>query len=85
MSDSENETEGIDKEQLHKIEANDIKTDKKHKRNKRLENRGIKPDESGSEASQSGESGEEGEEGEKVEKDPEHKSILKSQDEVKKS
>ena len=51
MSDSENEAEGIDKEQLHKIEANDIKTDKKHKRNKRLENRGIKPDESGSEAS----------------------------------
>jgi hypothetical protein len=41
MSDSDNEQD-IDKEQLHKIEANDIKIDKKGKRQKRLDNRDIK-------------------------------------------
>lgn len=51
MSDSDNEeTEKIDKEQLRKIEANDIKVDKKAKRKKRLENMGIKVEDSGSEA-----------------------------------
>lgn len=49
MSDSDNEDE-IDKEQLHKIEANDIKTDKKAKRLKRLANRDIYEKDSGSEA-----------------------------------
>ncbi len=47
MSDSEDEAalkdgEKIDKEQLRKIEDNDRKVDKKEKRRKRLENRGIK-------------------------------------------
>jgi hypothetical protein len=52
MSDSDNEdAKEIDKEQLHRLEQNDIKTDKKAKRKKRLENQGIKDDESGSEAS----------------------------------
>ena len=52
MSDSDNENaKEIDKEQLHRLEQNDIKTDKKAKRKKRLENQGIKDDESGSEAS----------------------------------
>ena len=54
MSDSEDEAalaDGakIDKEQLRKIEANDRKVDKKEKRRKRLENMGIKEDQSGSE------------------------------------
>jgi hypothetical protein len=54
MSDSDDEqTEKIDKEQLRKIEANDIKVDKKAKRNKRLENMGIKVVDSGSEAEDS--------------------------------
>ena len=54
MSDSDNEdTQKIDKEQLRKIEANDIKVDKKAKRKKRLENKGIKLQESGSEAEDS--------------------------------
>ena len=52
MSDIDNEdAKEIDKEQLHRLEQNDIKTDKKAKRKKRLENQGIKDDESGSEAS----------------------------------
>lgn len=47
MSDSEdeialNDGKKIDKEQLRKIEDNDRKVDKKEKRRKRLENRGIK-------------------------------------------
>jgi len=51
MSDSDNDNEqAIDKEQLHKIEQNDIKIDKKAKRLKRLANRDIKEAEEGSEA-----------------------------------
>lgn len=54
MSDSDNEeTEKIDKEQLRKLEANDIKVDKKAKRKKRLENMGVKVVDSGSEAESS--------------------------------
>lgn len=54
MSDSEDEAalkdgEKIDKEQLRRIEANDRKVDKKEKRRKRLENMGIKEEQSGSE------------------------------------
>ncbi len=54
MSDSDDEEKmEIDKEQLHKIEQNDVKTDKKAKRNKRLENVGKKVLEEGSEAEES--------------------------------
>lgn len=59
MSDSDNEDAlNIDKEQLRKIEANDIKVDKKAKRKKRLENMGITVEESGSEAESSSENNE---------------------------
>ena len=61
MSDSDNEeTDKIDKEQLRKIEANDIKVDKKAKRKKRLENMGIKVEDSGSEAESSSSENENG-------------------------
>lgn len=54
MSDSDDEEKmDIDKEQLHKIEQNDIKTNKKGKRNKRLENEGKKLEEEGSEVEDS--------------------------------
>ncbi len=53
MSDSDGEDADIDKEQLRKIEQNDVKGDKKAKRKKRLENDGKTLDESGSEASES--------------------------------
>jgi len=94
MSDSDNEDTGkIDKEQLRKIEANDIKVDKKAKRKKRLENMGIKVDESGSEAeSSSSENEASGEEGDgtkkntsKKEVEKEHAPLKKSDAEIKKS
>lgn len=97
MSDSDNEeTEKIDKEQLRKIEANDIKVDKKAKRKKRLENMGIKIDESGSEAESSSSNDESGseEDGEvtkkgsskkKKEVEIEHAPIKKTDLEIKKS
>ena len=53
MSDSDGEDADIDKEQLRKIEQNDVKGDKKAKRKKRLENYVKTLDESGSEASES--------------------------------
>jgi len=68
MSDSDGEDIGIDKEQLRKIEQNDVKGDKKAKRKKRLENDGKKLDESGSEVEES-ESGSEQEDGKKKEKE----------------
>jgi len=97
MSDSDNEeTEKIDKEQLRKIEANDIKVDKKAKRKKRLENMGIKIDESGSEAESSSSNDESGseEDGEvtkkgsskkKKEVEIEHAPLKKTDLEIKKS
>ena len=57
MSDSDNEKDeagGIDKEQLRRIEQNDIKTNKKDKRKKRLENKGIKVNDSDSDVSLQG-------------------------------
>lgn len=84
MSDSDNEDKDIDKEQLRKIEQNDIKGDKKAKRKKRLENDGKTLDESGSEAEDS-EEGSELEDGKKKEKVVEHAPIKKTNDEIKKS
>lgn len=82
MSDSDAEDKDVDKEQLRKIEENDIKTDKKAKRKKRLENKGIKDDSSGSEAE---DSGSEDEEGNKKEKEVKHPDLVKSKDEITKS
>lgn len=55
MSDSDNdgELDRDQKDQLHKLEQNDVKTDKKAKRAKRLANMGIKEQDSGSEISDS--------------------------------
>lgn len=95
MSDSEDEAalrDGgkIDKEQLRKIEANDRKVDKKEKRRKRLENMGIKEDQSGSEfedepKSDADGSGDEGTKKKEEEKEVEHKSLVKKDDEIKRS
>ena len=91
MSDSDNEKdEEIDKEQLRKIEQNDIKTNKKDKRKKRLENRGIKEKDSDSEVSlqggsDDGESGDETKKEKVKDKTPEHAPLKKTDDEVKKS
>lgn len=52
-SDADEQVKGEQKEHLHRLEQNDIKTDKKAKRMKRLANRGIKQDESGSEVDES--------------------------------
>lgn len=84
MSDSDGEDNDIDKEQLRKIEQNDVKGDKKAKRNKRLENDGKTLDESGSEAEES-ESGSEQEDGKKKEKEVEHAPLKKTNDVIKKS
>lgn len=79
MSDSEDDAalkngEKIDKEQLRKMEENDRKIDKKGKRKKRLENMGIKEDQSGSEFEESDEN-EPGEETKKKEKETSHKPL----------
>jgi hypothetical protein len=92
MSDSDGELD-VDKEQLRRIEQNDIKTDKKAKRNKRMENRGKKVDESGSEISESEDeeaAEEEGEgilksDGKKKEKTAEHAPVKKTNEAIKKS
>jgi len=97
MSDSDNEhVEGIDKEALHRLEANDIKVDKKAKRIKRLANQDIKLDESGSEVEdddkpeKEGSDAEEENDGTKVKKGKhdvilKHKPLQKTVDEIKKS
>jgi ribosome biogenesis protein BMS1 len=97
MSDSDNDNEqAIDKEQLHKIEQNDIKVDKKAKRLKRLANRDIKEAEEGSEAEASesekeeGASADEADAGKKDKKDKktkeiEHAPLVKDRDQLKRS
>ena len=95
MSDSDNEeTSKIDKEQLRKIETNDIKVDKKAKRKKRLENMGIKVEDSGSEAESSSSENEKGSQSEedgkkkKTKKEEvlkEHAPLKKTDLEIKKS
>ena len=89
MSDSEDEAalkdgEKIDKEQLRKIEDNDKKVDKKEKRRKRLENKGIKEDQSGSEFNDQSDGEASGEE-KKETKEVEHKPLIKKDEDVKKS
>jgi ribosome biogenesis protein BMS1 len=92
MSDSEeeaamNDGEKIDKEQLRRIEENDRKVDKKEKRRKRLENMGIKEEQSGSEfddePDESGE--EEGKKKETKEEGPVHKPLKQKEEDIKKS
>ena len=90
MSDSEDEAalkdgEKIDKEQLRKIEDNDRKVDKKEKRRKRLENQGIKEEQSGSEFDDESEGEASGEEKKNEPKEVEHKPLVKKAEEIKKS
>lgn len=96
MSDSDNEKDeagGIDKEQLRRIEQNDIKTNKKDKRKKRLENKGIKVNDSDSEVSLQGGASDNEASGDdattkkkkETEKTPEHAPLKKTDEEIKKS
>lgn len=96
MSDSDNEKDeaaDIDKEQLRRIEQNDIKTNKKDKRKKRLENKGIKVNDSDSEVSLQGGGSDNEESGDdeptkkkkETEKTPEHAPLKKTDEEIKKS
>lgn len=99
MSDSDNDelAKGIDKEQLHKLEQNDVKTDKKAKRLKRLANRDLKPEEEGSDFSSEKSDAEEGGSDaaggkekitmkeSKSKTDPTHKPLVKTQEEMKKT
>ena len=96
MSDSDNEKDeaaDIDKEQLRRIEQNDIKTNKKDKRKKRLENKGIKVNDSDSEVSLQGGGSDDEESGDdeptkkkkETEKTPEHAPLKKTDEEIKKS
>jgi len=85
MSDSENEDQEIDKEQLRRIEENDKKVDKKEKRRKRLANQDIVESESGSEVDDEDGSGED-EDGKKKElKVEEHAPLKKTNEQIKKS
>jgi len=85
MSDSENEDQEIDKEQLRRIEENDKKVDKKEKRRKRLANQDIVESESGSEVDDEDGSGED-EDGKKKElKVEEHAPLKKTTEQIKKS
>ena len=90
MSDSEDELaqengEKIDKDQLRRMEVNDHKTTKKDKKKKRLENIGIKEEQSGSEFEENLDNDEEGKEEEKKEPEVEHKSLYKDTEKIKKS
>ena len=96
MSDSDNEKDEageIDKEQLRRIEQNDIKTNKKDKRKKRLENQGIKVHDSDSAVSLQGGASDNEASGDdeptkkkkETEKTPEHAPLKKTDEEIKKS
>ncbi len=95
MSDSEDEAgledgKKIDKEQLRRIEENDHKTSKADKKKKRLENIGIKEEQSGSEFEEEKEDDEDKKDGKdakgkKEEIFPDHKPLKEDRELVKKS